>query len=108
MCASNNGNTCAETGPGKSVNNATTPKMSRATNDRVRAPASPAQSWSGGRQGGARRQPRDDRRKGGKAPLRGSRLTNLAPAIADARGVGDGGEDHATVLADALLMGAAA
>jgi cobyrinic acid a,c-diamide synthase len=36
----------------------------------LRAPASPAQSDSGGRQGGTRRQARDDRRKGGEAPLR--------------------------------------
>ena len=37
----------------------------------LRARASPAQSFRRGRQGGARRQARDDRRKGGKAPLRG-------------------------------------
>src|SRR5262249_42311559 len=37
---------------------------------RVRAPASPAHPAVGGRQEGARRQARDDRRKGGGAPLR--------------------------------------
>jgi len=36
----------------------------------LRAPASPAQSNPGGRQGGASRQASDDRRKGGEAPLR--------------------------------------
>jgi cobyrinic acid a,c-diamide synthase len=36
----------------------------------VRAPALPAQSDPGGRQGGASRQASDDRRKGGDAPLR--------------------------------------
>ena len=41
-------------------------------NRRVRARALPAQSGSGGRQGGVRRRARDDRRKGGAAPLRGS------------------------------------
>src|SRR3989454_3744887 len=35
----------------------------------------------GGRQGGARREARDDRRKGGKAPLRGSYSRNSASRI---------------------------
>src|SRR5439155_13400611 len=38
----------------------------------VRARALPAQSCFGGRHGGARRQARDDGRKGGEAPLRSS------------------------------------
>ena len=38
--------------------------------DCVRAPALPAQSCSRGRQGGARRQARDDRQKGDEVPLR--------------------------------------
>src|SRR6266446_7379959 len=38
--------------------------------DARRGPSRPPSMLSGGRQGGARRQARDDRRKGGKAPLR--------------------------------------
>src|SRR5437870_2622107 len=42
-----------------------------------RAPALPAQSGSGGWQGGARREARDDRRTGGEAPRR---ATDVRPA----------------------------
>src|SRR5687767_5436687 len=58
----------------------------------VRAPALPAQSWSGGRQGGARRQARDDRRKGGEAPLR---VLLRVREPADLLAVADGAEADA-------------
>jgi len=47
---------------------------------RFRAPALPAQSWSGGWQGGARRQARDDRRTGGEAPRRVSPVSSAGKA----------------------------
>jgi len=55
------------TRPGRRPNKTGTPQRRR-----VRAPASPAQSWFGGRQGGPRREACDDRRPGsprGRSPL---------------------------------------
>src|SRR3989442_15595449 len=101
MCASKSGKTCAAAGVGASAS-------ARA---RLRASRNMAESVSRGptrlRRGG----PNDGGVWGamsGPPSKSVLRLAHLAGAIADAGGGGHGREDHATVLADPLLVGPAA